>query len=148
LRLWYAQSHPDEDFAETFAVWLRPRGEWRKRYAGWPALRKLEYVDELMREIANKRPLVTSRERMEPVRTIARTLAQHYAERKAKYIEEIPDIYDRDLRRIFSDAIARRSGEWLQSGPENTSSRSTWCLDKCFGARASFVCVRSVAIVN
>ena len=38
LRLWYAQSHPDEDFAETFAVWLTPRSNWRKRYAGWPAL--------------------------------------------------------------------------------------------------------------
>ena len=52
LRLWYAQSHPDEDFAETFAVWLRPRSNWRTRYAGWPALKKLEYVDELMAEIA------------------------------------------------------------------------------------------------
>ena len=57
LRLWYAQSHPDEDFAETFAVWLRPRSNWRTRYAGWPALKKLEYVDELMEEIAGKRPL-------------------------------------------------------------------------------------------
>src|SRR6266446_2448779 len=43
LRLWYAQSHPDEDFAETFAVWLTPRSNWRKRYEGWPALKKLEY---------------------------------------------------------------------------------------------------------
>ena len=59
LRLWYAQSHPDEDFAETFAVWLRPRSNWRTRYAGWPALKKLEYVDELMGEIAGKRPLLT-----------------------------------------------------------------------------------------
>ena len=59
LRLWYAQSHPDEDFAETFAVWLRPRSNWRTRYAGWPALKKLEYVDELMNEIAGKRPLLT-----------------------------------------------------------------------------------------
>jgi hypothetical protein len=48
LRLWYAQSHPDEDFAETFAVWLAPRSDWRARYRGWGALRKLEYVDELM----------------------------------------------------------------------------------------------------
>ena len=56
LRLWYAQSHPDEDFAETFAVWLRPRSNWRARYAGWPALKKLEYVDELMAEIAAQRP--------------------------------------------------------------------------------------------
>ena len=56
LRLWYAQSHPDEDFAETFAVWLRPRSNWRQRYAGWPALKKLEYVDELMAEIAGTKP--------------------------------------------------------------------------------------------
>ena len=45
---WYAQSHPTEDFAETFAVWLQPRARWRREYQGWPALRKLEYVDELM----------------------------------------------------------------------------------------------------
>src|SRR6187431_1480477 len=48
LDAWYAQSHPDEDFAETFAVWLTPESEWRQRYAGWPALRKLEYMDQLM----------------------------------------------------------------------------------------------------
>ena len=47
---WYAQSHPDEDFAETFAVWLDPSSMWATRYAGWPALRKLEYMDRLMRE--------------------------------------------------------------------------------------------------
>ena len=45
---WYAQSHPDEDFAETFAVWLNPRSDWRRRYQDWPALKKLEYMDELM----------------------------------------------------------------------------------------------------
>ena len=109
LRLWYAQSHPDEDFAETFAVWLRPRSEWRKRYAGWPALRKLEYVDDLMSEIADTAPLRKSRERMEPASRITKTLAQHYAERKAKYTEVLPDIYDRDLKRIFSDSPAHRN---------------------------------------
>jgi hypothetical protein len=31
LDSWYAQSHPDEDFAETFAVWLSPNSEWRQR---------------------------------------------------------------------------------------------------------------------
>ena len=49
---WYAQSHPDEDFAETFAVWLDPNSMWATRYAGWPAQRKLEYMDRLMRELA------------------------------------------------------------------------------------------------
>src|SRR4030067_225375 len=33
LEGWYAQKHPDEDFAETFAVWLTPRSRWR---AGGP----------------------------------------------------------------------------------------------------------------
>ena len=53
---WYAQKHPDEDFAETFAVWLTPRSNWRKRYAGWPALKKLEYVDRMTRELADAPP--------------------------------------------------------------------------------------------
>ena len=106
---WYAQSHPDEDFAETFAVWLRPRGEWRKRYKGWPALRKLEYVDELMSEIANKQPPVSTRQQMDPVRAIRKTLAQHYEERKAKYTEVLPEFYDRDLHRIFSDSPSHRN---------------------------------------
>src|SRR5512138_965336 len=48
LDSWYAQSHPDEDFAETFAVWLTPNSEWRHRYAEWKALPKLEYMDALM----------------------------------------------------------------------------------------------------
>ena len=48
LDSWYAQSHPDEDFAETFAVWLNPDSDWRARYADWPALKKLEYMDALM----------------------------------------------------------------------------------------------------
>ena len=52
LDAWYAQSHPDEDFAETFAVWLDPGGDWRSRYADWPARRKLEYVDHVMRGLA------------------------------------------------------------------------------------------------
>jgi len=54
---WYAQAHPDEDFAETFAIWLTPDFDWRKRYAGWKALQKLEYIDELMRSLAGKPPV-------------------------------------------------------------------------------------------
>src|SRR5215208_5306548 len=76
LRLWYAQSHPDEDFAETFAVWLRPRSNWRTRYAGWPALKKLEYVDELMAEIARQTPKLTRRREFEPLRSLKTTLGE------------------------------------------------------------------------
>jgi hypothetical protein len=102
LRRWYAQSHPAEDFAETFAVWLRPRSNWRTRYAGWPALKKLEYVDELMDEIAGKRPLITSRERVDPLPKLGETLGDHYRKKQAFYAFEAPKTYDRDLYRLFS----------------------------------------------
>jgi hypothetical protein len=45
----YAQKHPDEDFAETFAVWLDPTSRWRRRYRDWQvALAKLEYIDRII----------------------------------------------------------------------------------------------------
>jgi hypothetical protein len=102
LRLWYAQSHPDEDFAETFAVWLRPRSNWRSRYRGWPALKKLEYVDELMAEIANKRPLLTHREKVDPLSKFTETLGEYYEKKRALYLVDPPKTYDRDLQRLFS----------------------------------------------
>ena len=80
---WSAQSHPDEDFAETFAVWLRPGTRWRARYATWPlALAKLTYVDSLMHDLHNVRPSVTSRERPLSLAQTSRTLGEHYAERQ------------------------------------------------------------------
>ena len=103
LPLWYAQSHPDEDFAETFAVWLAARSNWRKRYAGWPALKKLEYVDELMAEIATEKPVLTRRLRVDPLSRLTQTLAEHYEKKRAHYAVDYPKIYDPDLRRIFSD---------------------------------------------
>jgi Putative zinc-binding metallo-peptidase len=110
LRLWYAQSHPDEDFAETFAVWLRPRSNWRTRYAGWPALNKLDYVDELMAEIASLPPLLTRRERVDPITQLNETLAEHYRKKQALYVFDTPKTYDRDLQRLFSsDPRHRRS---------------------------------------
>jgi len=103
LRLWYAQSHPDEDFAETFAVWLTPRLNWRTRYEGWPALKKLQYVDELMAEIAGQKPLRTRRIEVEPLRKLRRTLGEHYKKKLEHYAVDTPRVYDRDLLRIFSN---------------------------------------------
>jgi hypothetical protein len=102
LKLWYAQSHPDEDFAETFAVWLTPRSNWRVRYADWPALKKLNYVDELMAEIAAEKPVLTKRLRMDPLNKFKITLAEYYEKKQALYAVDTPKTYDRDLHRIFS----------------------------------------------
>ena len=98
---WYAQSHPDEDFAETFAVWLNPRSEWRRRYHDWPALKKLEYMDDLMREISAQPPLIEKRRTVDPLHRIKRTLRQHYKRKAEHYALDYPDFYDRDLRRLF-----------------------------------------------
>jgi hypothetical protein len=115
LRRWYAQIHPDEDFAETFAVWLRPRSDWRRRYAGWPALRKLQYVDALMKELADVPPVVRSRSRLDPLRTISRTLFEHYTYRRALYSVEYPNTYDEDLLRLFSIAPRDKTHETAAS---------------------------------
>ncbi|CAN5548133.1 putative zinc-binding metallopeptidase [soil metagenome] len=104
LDSWYAQSHPDEDFAETFAVWLHPRRDWRRRYEDWPALRKLDYMDALMRELAGREPVVRTRRVVDPLHRIRRTLRQHYARKAKHYGLEYPNFYDSDLRRLFSDA--------------------------------------------
>ncbi len=104
LDSWYAQSHPDEDFAETFAVWLTPDSDWRSRFVGWPALRKLEYLDELMQEVAGAPPKVRSRRRVEPLEQLRTTLGTHYAKKREHYGLAYPDFHDRDLRRLFSDA--------------------------------------------
>ncbi len=104
LDMWYAQAHPVEDFAETFAVWLRPRSRWRSQYKNWPALKKLEFVDDLMKTIRHERPAVTTRERVEPIRGIRKTLRNHYSQKRLHYGVDRPGFFDGDLRRLFSNS--------------------------------------------
>ncbi len=103
LGMWYAQAHPVEDFAETFAVWLRPGSRWRSQYKSWPAMRKLEFVDELVDSLRDKKPPVNSRAHVDPVRKLRKTLRKHYEEKREHYGLDYPSFYDRDLRRLFSD---------------------------------------------
>ena len=108
LRQYYAQAHPHEDFAETFAVWLAPRSQWRRRYADWPALKKLEFMDELMRELRGHAPAVRTRRQVEPLSRIKQTLREHYAEKQAHQANDRPSIPDRDLQRLFAAEPGRR----------------------------------------
>lgn len=98
---WYAQSHPTEDFAETFAVWMQPKSRWRRDYQGWPALRKLEYVERLMHDLQGERPIVVNRELIEPLSENRRTLAEHYQRKRARYEFDKPEAYDLRLKRVF-----------------------------------------------
>jgi hypothetical protein len=101
LEWWYAQSHPAEDFAETFAVWLKSGSKWRQQYRNWPALKKLEYIDELMGTIAGKPASKKSRQQVDPISRINKTIGEHYREKREHYGIDVPEVYDGELLRLF-----------------------------------------------
>jgi putative zinc-binding metallo-peptidase len=99
---WYAQAHPDEDFAETFAVWLSMTPEqWREQYRGWKALEKLEFVNTLVEDARAKPPKMSRGRRISEASKLRTTLERYYALRRKHYAEDFPDFYDADLRALF-----------------------------------------------
>jgi hypothetical protein len=110
LDAWYAQAHPAEDFAETFAVWLATGTRWRRQYMGWRgAIHKLEYVDTLMKELAQKAPPYRSRRKVDPLSSLKTTLREHYQLRRAHYRIALPPSDGRMLDRLFSGDSRYRS---------------------------------------
>jgi hypothetical protein len=105
---WYAQSHPTEDFAETFAVWLKPNSAWRREYLGWPAFAKLECIDELAAEIGDAKPLVIDRSRIEDVAEESSTLRQHYERKLSRYRMPRRSGADELLLKVFTTAPRSR----------------------------------------
>ena len=102
LDAWYAQAHPAEDFAETFAVWLKSGTQWRRQYAAWGAQRKLEYVQQIMAELAGRSPRLLGRRQVEPLGTLTRTVREHYRRKRASYTIHWPASFERNLYRVFS----------------------------------------------
>jgi hypothetical protein len=132
---WYSQSHPDEDFAETFAVWLTPGIDWRARYKGWKALQKLEYVDELMHSLAGKPPIHQPEYRVADFDCLNIKLKTYYARKRKIYEDCYPDVYDKDLTRLFTagpDATGRlKASAWLrQHRRALMDSVSQWTNEK------------------
>ncbi|MHC4624927.1 MAG: putative zinc-binding metallopeptidase [Planctomycetota bacterium] len=103
----YAQAHPDEDFAETFAVWLAPNSAWQQKYRGWPVIKKIQYVDGLMTRIGDQPPEVTAQGR--PPWSASRmtsTLAAHYQRKRRQLGSEFQGFYDDSLQTLFSTKSA------------------------------------------
>jgi hypothetical protein len=110
---WYAQKHPDEDWAETFAVWMTPGRDWRREYAGWPvALAKLEYCDKVLREVAGTPILLGTDEPAgedeDESDVFEVTLAEFYGE--GEELAELPGL-DGALRSAFEDAVPGGEGD-------------------------------------
>lgn len=99
----YAQSHPDEDFAETFAVWLAPNSQWQAKYGDWPVIKKLRYIDAVFKRIGGKDPLNVS-EGTPPwsVSRMTSTLAAHYGRKRRALGSEFKGFYDDGLKELFA----------------------------------------------
>jgi hypothetical protein len=100
---WYAQKHPDDDFAETFAVWLDPDSNWRERYKGWGCYKKLVYVDKIVRKYGLKDPLVTA-ESYDVVCDLYGSISEHYERFREEEIK-VPAYFDGDLKDIFTTKV-------------------------------------------
>jgi hypothetical protein len=108
LDYYYAQYHPDEDFVETFAVWLTPGLDWRTEYAGWKALEKLIFVDKLMASIAGKPPLRATGRRLYRTAEIRSTLRRYFQKRRVTEAEDFPEFHDDNLRRMFTVGTGKK----------------------------------------
>jgi hypothetical protein len=111
LEGWYAQSHPEEDFAETVAIWLTPGLDWKQQYRDWTALKKLEYVDSLMRKLAGQAPMVLSKAKMSEASRLRSRLDAYYKRRRRLYAQDFPDFFDSDLRKLFADPSTAPNNE-------------------------------------
>ena len=110
LRQYYAQAHPHEDFAETFAVWLTPRLSWRRRYQGWAALAKLEYVDRTAKALGEKDPRRSVGKAELPVDEMQATIEEFYRERTPDETPAVADLpLDVDLDDLFGPAAPQGS---------------------------------------
>ncbi|HTD72520.1 MAG TPA: putative zinc-binding metallopeptidase [Steroidobacteraceae bacterium] len=109
LGAWYAQAHPTEDFAETFAVWLKPNSPWRREYVGWPAYAKLQYIDQLAEDIGALKPAIADRSTIEDVTYESGTLREHYEQKLARYRLPRRSGADELLLKVFATTPRNRA---------------------------------------
>jgi len=128
---WYAQKHPDEDFAETFAVWLDPASRWRTRYAGWGAMRKLEYVDDIARQVGALEPIRPAGETDITVEEMEQTVEDYYRSMLPDEMPHVADLaLDTDLTDIFIAPESQRDGVEYRSAAELLADHRRDIVDK------------------
>jgi putative zinc-binding metallo-peptidase len=140
---WYAQKHPDEDFAETFAVWLDPGSDWARRYANWGAMRKLLYVDRIAREVGDVPPPHAAGQTDVTVDEMEQTIEQFYRGVQPDESSMIAGLaLDTDLTDIFVDPVRRREGSEYRAAGELLAEHRRVIVDKVnewTGVRRSLV---------
>jgi len=128
---WYAQKHPDEDFAETFAVWLDPDSDWQRRYAGWGAMRKLLYVDRVAREAGDRPPVHAAGETDITVEEMEQTVEDFYRQRDVDESRLVDSLaLDADLTDIFVEPRRRREERQYRDAAELIAEHRRDLVDK------------------
>ena len=117
----YAQYHPDEDFVETFAVWLTPNSNWPQTYQGWKALEKLQFVDRLMNEIKGQAPLKKKWQKLWSQKKLTITLENYYRRKRAHEQEEFLEFHDVQLNKIFKSLNPE---EWVAFNKDKRKKKS------------------------
>ena len=135
---WYAQKHPDEDFAETFAVWLTPRSNWRKRYRGWGAMAKLRYLDRIARQLGNVDPVRKRWETDITVDEMESTVGEFYS-RNGQQMAITDLAPDADLMDIFNVPKRQKQTESAQEFLRKHRNTVVEKITYWTGAQRSFV---------
>lgn len=136
LDRWYAQAHPDEDFAETFAVWLSPNIDWKKEYSKWPgAFAKLQYMEGLAKESVKLKNTSEKGRLPSAVNNLTSTLEKYYQKRKRENADDYPDFYDSDLKLIFNGetTLAKRefsAGRFMTRNRKAIISTVAWATSE------------------
>jgi hypothetical protein len=128
---WYAQKHPDEDFAETFAVWMTPRAQWRKRYKGWGAMKKLLYMERIGKKFSNVEPFVAHGTADITVEQMYVTVADFYDKAAEQQLSPGDLTLDSDMMDIFNASRRRKKGvrpaiEFLRENRKTITDKVTY----------------------
>lgn len=108
----YAQAHPEEDWAETFALWLTPRSSWKRKYQSWPAIQKLEYVDRTMKKLKNQSSNVICYQKVDDIETLDISLRTYYNRKKERFKLNLSETH---LNKFLIDKRNSHDGEKLYS---------------------------------
>jgi hypothetical protein len=125
----YAQKHPDEDFAETFVVWLSLPSNWRRAYKNKrKALGKLEFVARLVSHYGDKAPQVPldPGDVDAPVESLKTTVAEVLGASLSKY---------RARATGYIDPLLKKIGRYRTGRPDS----GTILLAELIGAHRRFI---------
>lgn len=144
----YAQGHPDEDFAETFAVWLDPKSPWQKKYQSWGALKKLNLMNELMEEIQYQRPFLTNSFKIDPIEKNNDTLKEFYQKRRRQmrinktptFIPHMEKLFSKNQKkRPLAVNLLKENSQYLLNGVSIKSKTYKYKVKKIINDMVSYL---------